>query len=270
MDLSEFEVFAINTATSAGEVLISYYGSIDHVDNKSTEIDLLTRADLESEKLIISAIKNTFPNHDIISEESDLELADSDFCWIIDPLDGTTNFVHSLPIFAVSIGLQYNGETVVGVVYNPVYKQCFHASLKGKAFLNDKVIHTTSTNTLNESLLATGFPYIHDDKWSASFQLFQDFYSRTQGLRRLGAASLDFCFVAMGRFDGFYEFNLKPWDVCAGDLILREAGGKTSDWDGVSSMPFSGERLLASNSNLHESMSRVLMQDKYRKVFYGG
>jgi len=267
MDIKPFEHFAIETAKSAGEVLMSYFGKLTHVDNKSTDTDLVTRADVESEKLITTAIKKAFPHHNIIAEENDFETINSDYCWIIDPLDGTTNFVHTLPIFAVSIGLQYKNQTILGVVYNPVYDQCFHATINGGAFLNNSPINTSSTNTLSKSLLVTGFPYIHDERWQASFRLFEDFYSRNQGMRRLGAAALDFCFVAMGRFDGFYEFNLQPWDVCAGDLILREAGGKTSDWDGITPMPISGKRILASNGFLHTQMSDVLMQEKYRDVF---
>ena len=268
MDIKPFEHFAIETAKSAGEVLMSYFGKLTHVDNKSTDIDLVTHADIDSERLIIQAIQKKFPHHNIIAEESDFDKIDSDYCWIIDPLDGTTNFVHTLPIFAVSIGLRYKNKTILGVVYNPVYNQCFHATLNGGAFLNNSLINKSSTNILSKSLLVTGFPYIHDDRWQASFKLFEDFYSRNQGMRRLGAAALDFCFVAMGRFDGFYEFNLQPWDVCAGDLILREAGGQTSDWDGITQMPLSGNRILASNGYLHTQMSEVLMQKKYADVFF--
>ena len=264
MNLSKFEDFAIHTAKKAGDVLSSYFGKVGVLDTKSTSIDLLTEADLASEKCIIDSIKSRFPTHNIITEESDLDTVESEYTWIIDPLDGTTNFVHNLPIFAISIGLQYKNETIVGVILNPIYNQCFHATKEGGSFLNNTSINPTSTNTLSESLLVTGFPYIHDDRWDLSFDLFQDFYNRNHGLRRLGAAALDFCFVAMGRLDGFYEFELKPWDVCAGDLIVREAGGKTSDWDGVSAMPNTGKRVLASNGKIHKEMSAVLMQDKYR------
>ena len=198
----------------------------------------------------------------LIAEESDFHKIDSDFCWIIDPLDGTTNFVHTLPIFAVSIGLRYRDETILGVVYNPVYDQCFHATLDGGAFLNNSPINTSSTNALSKSLLVTGFPYIHDDSWEKCFTLFKNLYGKTQGVRRLGAASLDFCFVAMGRFDGFWEFGLQPWDVCAGAIILEEAGGKVSDWDD-STMPFSGQRILATNGHIHGEMIDVLSKDLF-------
>jgi myo-inositol-1(or 4)-monophosphatase len=145
----------------------------------------------------------------------------------------------------------------VGAVYNPVAHKCFWAEKNGGAYLNDKPIHITSTNTLNNSLLVTGFPYIHDDNFEKSFELFKELYGATQGIRRLGAAALDFCFVAMGRFEGFWEFGLHPWDVCAGAIILQEAGGKVSDWDG-SPMPFSGKRVLATNGHVHGEMMNTL------------
>ena len=260
--------FAKLTAKQAGSILIQHFGKISSIERKSTDIDLLTIADTDSEAYILDRIKTTYPQHHIIAEESNLTEGNSDYRWVIDPLDGTTNFVHNLPIFAVSMGLQYKEETILGVVYNPAAHKCFWAEKNSGAFLNDKPIYVTSTNTLINSLLVTGFPYIHDDRWQASFKLFEDFYSRNQGMRRLGAAALDFCFVAMGRFDGFYEFNLQPWDVCAGDLILREANGQTSDWDGITQMPLSGNRILASNGYLHTQMSDVLMQKKYVDVFF--
>ncbi len=239
---------------------MQHFGNITHVERKSTDIDLVTIADTESEALILDRIKTTYPQHHIIAEESDLAKGNSDYKWIIDPLDGTTNFVHSLPIFAVSIGLQYKEETVLGVVYNPAAHKCFWAEKDSGAFLNDKPIHITSTNTLGNSLLVTGFPYAHNDRYEKGFDLFKELYGKTQGIRRLGAAALDFCFVAMGRFEGFWEFGLQPWDVCAGALILTEAGGKVSDWDD-SPMPFSGNRVLATNGHIHEEMLDVLRKD---------
>ena len=254
--------FSIETAQQAGSILMQHFGKISSVDRKSTNIDLLTIADTESEAYILDRIKATHPQHHIIAEESDLTKGNSDYRWVIDPLDGTTNFVHNLPIFAVSMGLQYKEETILGVVYNPAANKCFWAEKNGSAYLNDKPIHITSTNTLSISLLVTGFPYIHDDNWERSFALFKELYGKTQGIRRLGAAALDFCFVAMGRFEGFWEFGLQPWDVCAGALILKEAGGKVSDWDG-SPFPFSGERILATNGHIHMEMMQTLGKELF-------
>jgi len=254
--------FAIQTAKGAGAILMEHFGNISSYEHKSTPIDLLTIADTQSEAFIVNKIKTTFPDHHIIAEESTVVENNSDYRWVIDPLDGTTNFVHSLPIFAVSIGLQYKGETILGAVYNPAADKCFWAEKNGGAFLNGKTIHISSTTTLSISLLVTGFPYTHDDSWLKGFDIFKELYGKTQGVRRLGAASLDFCFVAMGRFEGFWEFGLEPWDVCAGGLIVKEAGGKVSDWDG-SPMPFSGNRVLATNGHIHGEMMDVLRKELF-------
>ena len=262
MNQMEMLEFAKITAKGAGAILMEHFGKISSYDRKSSHIDLLTIADTQSEAFILKEITKTFPDHHIIAEESATVENNSDYRWVIDPLDGTTNFVHSLPIFAVSIGLEYKDETIVGVVYNPAADKCFWAEKNGGAFLNGEAIHITSTNTLSNSLLVTGFPYINDDRWRKGFDLFKTLYGKTQGVRRLGAAALDFCFVAMGRFEGFWEFGLQPWDVCAGALIVKEAGGKVSDW-GNSPMPFSGNRILATNGHIHKEMLEVLGKELF-------
>ena len=263
---SEYLDFALDTAIEAGNILNNFFGNISSAKTKSTDIDLLTEADLASEKYIINKINTYFPNHSILSEEKNSILKKSDFCWIIDPLDGTTNFFHNLPIFSVSIGLQYKSETIIGVVNNPAVKKVFYASVDNGAFMNNQQIKPSKTEFLKQTLLATGFPYEHDDKWELSYDIFKEFYNRIQGIRRLGAASLDLCFVAMGRFDGYYEFNLLPWDICAGELIVRESGGKISDWDG-SKIVNMGQRILATNGLIHQQMIEVLSQKKYQIFF---
>ena len=265
-DFSEHLNFTKELAFESGKILSKYFGNISSIKKKTSSIDLVTNVDIESERLIIKSIQNKFPNHTIVTEESHLEEKNSDFKWIIDPLDGTTNFIHNLPIFAVSIGLQYKNNTVLGVVYNPAADKMFHAINKKGSYLNDKRIFTSSSKTLSESLIATGFPYLHDEKWDLSFSIFKKIYSETQGLRRLGAAALDLCFVAMGRFEGFYEFELKPWDICAGALIVKEAGGKVSDWNG-SDYPFSGKRIIASNGFIHNDMVKILNSNDYKLFF---
>ena len=264
---SDFLQFSLDIAKEAGKIQMSYFGNISSIKKKSTNIDLLTNADIESENLIISKIKKAYPSHSIISEESKQINRGSEYTWIIDPLDGTTNFTHNLPIFAVSIGLIKNmNQAITGVVYNPVADKYFFAEKDRGAFLNNQKIHATSTPKLSESLLATGFPYLHDQKYDLSFDLFKDFYDKTRGLRRLGSAALDLCFVAMGRFDGFYEFNLYPWDICAGALIAYEAGALVTDWDGKK-MPHDGSRILCANKNIHSEMIAVLKKKKY-SIFY--
>ena len=267
MNLLEYKQFAVETAKKAGEELLKFYGKLSSVESKSTQIDLVTIADTSSEKLILEQIHSVYPNHDIITEESHIDQKHSDFRWVIDPLDGTTNYVHTLPIFAVSIGLQYKEETIVGVVYNPVYEKCFSATKGSGAFLNDDIITVSSVDQFSDSLLVTGFPYKHDKFWHDSFELFHDLYGRCQGIRRLGAAALDFCYVAMGRFDGFYEFGLKPWDICAGSLIVSEANGLVSDWNGSKALD-SGTRILAcSNIEIHKNMVNILSKNKYKLFF---
>ena len=245
---------------------MSYFGNISSLETKSTNIDLLTNADTESEQYIINKIQEKFPTHSIVSEEQNELKKNSPYTWIIDPLDGTTNFVHKLPIFSCSIGLQKNNKTILGTVYNPAADKCFYAEQNQGAFLNNQAISVTSSDTLSECLLVTGFPYKHDKKYDLLFNIFKDFYDVTRGMRRLGAASLDLCFVAMGRFDGFYEYGLKPWDICAGEIILKEAGGIISDWDGLNNPTSDSSRILARNTFIHEEMSRILLKEE-SKIF---
>ena len=263
---SEFLSFSLDLAKRVGDLQLSYFGNISSIDRKSTNIDLVTNADIESEKVIISRIKKAYPNHSIISEEAGSIENNSEYTWIIDPLDGTTNFTHNLPIFAVSIALKRQDEIISGVVFNPAADKCFYAEKNKGAFLNDKKIFPTSTSNLSNCLLATGFPYLHDEKYDLSFDIFKEFYDKTRGLRRLGSAALDLCFVAMGRFDGFYEFNLEPWDICAGALIAHEAGALVTDWDGKN-FPHSGSRILCANKNIQKEMIDILIQKKYSRFY---
>jgi len=263
---SEFLEFTIDIAKQAGKIQNKYFGEILDFDTKSTNIDLVTIADQQSELLIIDKIKKQFPTHSILAEENGLIDNESDYMWVIDPLDGTTNFSHNLPIFAVSIALVKNKKTICGVVYNPAADKCFYAENNKGAFLNDKLIKHSSSKTLSESLIATGFPYLHDKKYDISFEIFKTLYDKTRGVRRLGSASLDLCFVAMGRFDGYYEFNLKPWDICAGSLIAQEAKAKVTDWNNEL-VPNSGSRILATNGYIHNEMINILNSEKY-KIFF--
>ena len=262
----DFLEFAIKLAKSTGKIQMSYFGNISSIDNKSSKIDLLTEADKKSEDYIINEIKNKYPSHSILSEECGLINKNSKYKWIIDPLDGTTNFVHNLPIFAVSIGLQKNDQTICAVVYNPAADKCFYAYDNQPAYLNNTIINVTNTKNINNCLLATGFPYLHDNRYDLSFEIFKDFYDITRGLRRLGAAALDLCFVAMGRFDGYYEYGLEPWDISAGSLIATEAGANVTDWDN-SELPYDGSRILASNGKIHSQMVDILMKEKYNIFF---
>jgi len=252
--------FAIQTARDAGRVLAKRFGRTLEITNKS-ELDLVTESDLASERLIIDRIKSHYPRHAILAEESGAsEPADrekhSDWRWIIDPLDGTTNYAHGYPCFCVSIGLENKGRRELGVVYDPIRDEMFTAERGQGAALNGRRIHVSSTPTLASALVCTGFPY--DVRERSEFaRHFANFIMAAQGVRRDGAAALDLAYVAAGRFDGFWEEGLKPWDVAAGALIIEEAGGRVSNYSGEPIDIYSPP-IMASNGLVHEEMMRVL------------
>ena len=246
---------ARNAALDAGRILKDLFGNIHNISKKG-DIDLVTEADLASEKAVIGAIKKDFPNDMILAEESGEQGEKSDRLWIIDPLDGTTNFAHSFPFFGVSIALQVKNEIVVGVVYNPVLDEFFEAE-KGKgALLNDELIKVSDKENLKDSLIGTGFPYdVYEDP-DPTLSYLKKVIVKAQGIRRAGAAAVDLCYVAAGRLDGFWEQGLKPWDTAAGSIILKEAGGVISDYAGNPYNPFV-KTILASTPGIHSKMLDV-------------
>jgi myo-inositol-1(or 4)-monophosphatase len=252
--------FTIQTAREAGRLLAERFGRKIEISNKS-EIDLVTESDLASERLIIDRIKTHYPRHSILAEESGIteardDDAQSDWRWIIDPLDGTTNYAHGYPCFCVSIGLAHKGKLELGVVYDPIRDEMFAAERGQGASLNGRRIRVSPTMNLSAALLCTGFPY--DVRQRNEFaRHFASFIMHAQGVRRDGAAALDLAYVAAGRFDGFWEEGLKPWDVAAGALIVAEAGGRITHYDG-SAFDIYTAPILASNGLIHEQMMRVL------------
>lgn len=247
---------AKEVAKKAGLLLRQLSEQDFKVEHKST-VDLVTSADIESQELIVSRLKEQFADYAILAEESDGKKPEADYIWVIDPLDGTTNYAHGLPIFAVSIGLVHKNEPVAGVVYEPNLDEMFTA-VKGKgAYLNDKEIEVSATADLNQALLSTGFPYDIRENSEATLTPFNSLVLRAQGVRRMGAASVDICYTACGRFDGFWELGLKPWDTAAASLILAEAGGKQSKYD---DSPFDiwTPEMLATNGLIHDQMLEVL------------
>jgi len=253
MDAQEFISVAWDAASTAGALIRGHWQRPKEIDYKGA-IDLVTSVDRESERIIVDALQWAFPDHSILAEEeTDRRKSQSSFLWLVDPLDGTTNFAHSYPQFCVSIALQYENETLLGLVYDPIRNECFKAVRQRGATLNDKPIKVSTTNEVDKALLATGFPYDRRDCADFYLTYFKAFMTRCQEIRRGGSAALDLCYLACGRLDGFWELKLKPWDTAAGSLILNEAGGKLSDFFGN---PFTiwGEETLASNRLIHDEM----------------
>jgi len=242
----------------AGAVLMEGYGSVRYIQQKGV-IDLVTEFDKRSEEVIISSIQQKFPDHAILAEESGQNKTISEYQWVIDPLDGTTNFAHGIPVFSVSIGLLRNNSPVLGVAYDPLRNEMFSAELGRGATLNNYPIHVSSQRDLGQAVISTGFPYDLRTNPRNNFAQFVQFQLRTQAVRHLGSAALDCAWTAMGRLDGYWEFGIKPWDIGAGALIVREAGGRVTSGDGDENF-LSTDSILVSNSLLHEQMLRVLSE----------
>ena len=249
---------AVEAALEAGKYLKMNVGKIRHIERKAgQETNLVTEIDKKSEHLIISNIKKHFPHHDFLGEETGAAEVKSEYRWIIDPLDGTVNYTHALPIYSVSIGLEYKGEIILGVVYDPSLDELFTAE-KGKgAWLNKKRIEVSKTTTLIESLIVTGFPYDVKEHPEPAVTHFRNFLADAQAIRRLGSAALDLCYVAAGRFEGFWEGVIRPWDIAAGALMVTEAGGKWTDFRGFPTSVYK-EDILTTNGLIHEQMIAVL------------
>jgi myo-inositol-1(or 4)-monophosphatase len=215
------------------------------IENKGVH-DLVSYVDKTSEKMIIESLQKLIPDAGFIAEEGTLDIKGERFNWIIDPLDGTTNYIHGIPIYSVSIALVDQNELACGVVYEVGHDECFYASKGGGAFLNGKPIRVSTRSDIHESLLATGFPYSDFSRMDSYMEFFKWAMTNSRGIRRLGSAAADLAYVASGRFDAFWEYSLKPWDVAAGALLVIEAGGKVSDYKGGSDYLF-GREILATN-----------------------
>ena len=246
-------------AREAGALLRDFFSRRIGFEYKG-DVDLVTEADRSSEKLIISRIRAQFPEHDIMGEEGGRRETGSPFRWYVDPLDGTTNFAHGFPVFCISLGLEHKGELIAGVIYDPTRDELFAAEKGSGAFLNGTRMQVSKTKHLSESLLATGFPS-HKRHKNPNIHFYHQITLRSHGVRRAGSASLDLANVASGRVDGFWEFNLNPWDTAAGVVLVREAGGIVSRYDG-SEFKIDSRETLASNGLIHEEL-RGLMEDVF-------
>lgn len=247
----------IKAAIESGRIMKENFGGDFKISSKDVVSNLVTEIDKKSEDKIIEIIKNDFPSHDIITEEAGAIYQDSEFKWIIDPIDGTVNYAHGIPLTCVSIGLEKNGEIILGVVFNPISNEFFFSE-KGKgAFLNDKKISVSGNNDVKKSLLVTGFPYDSSSYIPDPVTLFKKFMMLDIPIRRLGSAALDLCWTACGRFEGFWEFNLNAWDVAAGFLILEEAGGKVTNFNNEKFSVY-GKQILATNELIHDQMLEII------------
>jgi myo-inositol-1(or 4)-monophosphatase len=248
---------AIKAAKEVGKIIIKSMKNKKIIDYKSS-VNILTDTDLIAEKKILSIIKRKFPKHNFYTEESLGKETISGHLWVIDPLDGTTNFFHTFPHFCISIAHLYNGKVDLGVIYDPFRKELFHAEIGKGAFLNNKKIAVSNIEKLSDALLITGFAYERGEILKKNLRLIEKFFDMgIQGIRRTGSAALDLCYIACGRADGYWEFALKPWDHAAGSLIVTEAGGKITKINGEKYEVFKND-ILVSNSKIHEQMLEVL------------
>lgn len=256
--MREYLSFAMALANEAGLLLKNKLHDRHTIDFKG-EIDIVTEADRMSEALILSAIRHRWPGHDILSEESSATRNGSSYRWIIDPLDGTTNYAHGYPVFCVSIALERAGEVCLGVVFNPMLDEMFTAEKGSGGYLNGRKLTVSGTSVLSHGLLATGFPYDIRESKDNNINYFTAMALKVRAIRRAGSAALDLAYLAAGRFDGFWELKLRPWDTAAACLLVREAGGLVTDLFGG---PFElqSPHVLASNGVLHEDMMAVFRQ----------
>ena len=256
--MHQYLATAIAAARAAGGLQRQSYEQAHRIEYKG-EVNLVTEVDRACEELIVSIIRSAYPDHDIIAEEEDYARRGSSSVWIIDPLDGTTNYAHGFPWFCVSIALEQDGEVVLGVIYQPHTDELFTATKGGGAWLNGRPIRVSGRSPLRSCLLATGFPYDRAPDNENNFAHFYNFQFAARAIRRAGSAALDLACVAAGRLDGYWECKLNPWDVAAGSLIVREAGGRVSGYD---SEPHDirNHRIVASNGLIHDEILAVLAQ----------
>jgi len=260
MNLQAIQKSVIDVCEEVAAFIRQEGASFDHsrIEQKDGFNNLVSYVDKEAERKLVTVLQRILPEAGFITEEGTVEQSNhKEYNWIIDPLDGTTNFLHGLPIFAISVGLTKGKKTILGVVYHVMRQECFHAIEGGSAYCNDTVIRVSPIKNLSGSLLATGFPYYHFEKQDVYLDIIKQFLEKSHGIRRLGSAAIDLAYVACGRLEGFFEYNLNAWDIAAGAFIVQQAGGKVTDFSGGDSFLF-GRELCAANGNMHEEMLSVI------------
>lgn len=259
-DLKKYKAVLTEAVDEAAKIIMSYFGKEFEIGRKKFYNDLVTEVDKKSEAKITEVIHKHFPEHNVLGEEEGDRNKKSDYVWIVDPIDGTINFAHALPIFCISVALEIKGKVTLGMVYNPVSKERFFAEAGMGAYLNDKKICVSQTESLKDGFLVTGFAYSAHEGKDHSLEHFTNFVKMGLPVRRLGSAAIDICYVACGIFDAFWELNLNAWDIAAGYLILVEAGGKITDFSGGEFSVY-GKQILATNGKLiHDEMIAVLQK----------
>jgi len=253
---------AVEIAREAGALLSHYFERRVAFETKG-EFDLVTEADRASEKLVVERLRTHFPSHGIVAEEGGGHSSSSEYCWFVDPLDGTTNFAHGFPVFNVTLGLARAGEVITGVVYDPLRQEVFAAERGGGAYLNNRRIHVSAAKKISESLASTGFPS-RKRHHNINIHFYYQLAMASHGVRRTGSAAVDLAYVAAGRLDYFWEFGLKPWDMAAGTLLVEEAGGRVTDMKGGPHSVTASDHVLADNGALHEEVL-----DAFRAIFGG-
>jgi myo-inositol-1(or 4)-monophosphatase len=251
----------IKAIHAGAKEVLHYFNGTFKISNKEGVNNLVTEADHASEKAILDVIKSAYPDHQVLAEEGGEVIMDSTFKWIIDPIDGTVNFAHGIPLNCVSIGVEFEGEIILGAVYNPHLNEFFFAEKGLGATLNDKKIQVSEESLAIKSCLVTGFPYKYINEPNGPLEIFERFIRKGVPVRRLGSAAIDLCWVAAGRFDGFYEHKLEPWDSAAGYLIVEEAGGKVTDHEG-NKFSIYQHKVLATNGKIHDEMVRIIQGDE--------
>ncbi|MBL7871988.1 MAG: inositol monophosphatase [Cyclobacteriaceae bacterium] len=263
MNLAGLEKDVISLCEEVGEFMSKESENFDlsKIEQKGSFSNLVSYVDKESEKRLVARLRELLPGSGFLAEEGTETKGTNDYRWIIDPLDGTTNYLHGLPIYAISIGLQRKDDMVLGIVYDVSQKDCYHAIENNPAYCNQKEIRISSINKLEESLLATGFPYYHLDKRENYLEIIKIFLERTHGIRRLGSAAMDLAYVACGKLEGFFEYNLSPWDVAGGTFIVQQAGGMVTDFKGGDNFLHGGE--LCAGGKVQGEMLHLIQKHWY-------